>query len=185
LIKSEGDIPTIISNEQLLTTRKFSVHTDKLRFNDGMEISRDIVSHPGAVAIIAEDEFGDWLMIKQYRHSTGRILLEIPAGTKEAGEPADLTAARELREETGYSAKSLTRIGGAWMAPGWCTEYIDFFIASQLEHSPLAQDFGERIGDPIRMKPAAIEELILSGRMEDAKTILAFTYYKMFVSSSQ
>ena len=145
MIKSEGDIPTIISNEQLLTTRKFSVHTDKLRFKDGMEISRDIVSHPGAVAIIAEDEFGDWLMIKQYRHSTGRILLEIPAGTREAGEPADLTAARELREETGYSAKSLTRIGGAWMAPGWCTELLHGYLATDLRPSRLAPDEDENI----------------------------------------
>jgi len=185
LIESTDDTPVISSSEHLLTTRKFSVYTDKLRFSDGMEVSRDIVAHPGAVAIIAEDEHGDWLLIKQYRHSTGRIFLEIPAGTREAGESAEITATRELREETGYSAKNLTRIGGAWMAPGWCTEYIDFYIASQLEYAPLDQDFGERISNPIRMKVTAIEELILSGELEDAKTILAFTYYKMFVSFSQ
>ncbi len=181
MIDSKDDTPLIVSTEQLLTRKKFSVRTDKLRFNDGTEISRDIVSHPGAVAVIAEDESGDWLLIKQYRHSTGRMLLEIPAGTREAGESAEITASRELREETGYSAKKLTRIGGAWMAPGWCTEYIDFFIASQLEYAPLPQDYGERIDDPVRMKPSTVEELILSAELQDAKTILAFTYYKMFV----
>ena len=185
MIESEDNLPDIIASQQLLTTTKFSVRTDKIRFKDGMEVSRDIVSHPGAVAIIAEDESGDWLLVEQYRHSTRRMLLEIPAGTREADEPSNVTAARELREETGYSARTLTRIGGAWMAPGWCTEYIDFFMATQLEYSPLAQDFGERIGVPIRMKPAAVEKLILSGEMEDAKTILAFTYYKMFRFFSQ
>ena len=185
MIESEDNLPDIITSQELLTTTKFSVHTDKIRFKDGMEISRDIVSHPGAVAIIAEDALGDWLLVEQYRHSTRRMLLEIPAGTRETDESSNVTADRELREETGYSAKTLTRIGGAWMAPGWCTEYIDFFMASELEYSPLAQDFGERIGDPIRMKPTVIEKLILSGEIEDAKTILAFTYYKLFGFFSQ
>ena len=90
---------------------------DTVRFPDGHEAERVVVRHPGAVALIAIDECGRWLLVRQYRHPTGKALLEIPAGTREPNERPESTAARELREETGYAAASIIHLGGARMAP--------------------------------------------------------------------
>ena len=105
------------------------------------------------------------------------MLTEIPAGTRENGESAITTAAREIREETGYSAGRLEHLGGTWMAPGWCTEWIDFFVATELTRAPLPQDFGERIQPPIHMSVEEIREQIRSGVIVDAKTIVAYSLY--------
>ena len=174
---TKDELPTTKSSHEKFRGGKFSVSVDQVSFQDGIEVTREVVHHPGAVAIICQDSDGRWILVRQYRHSVGQMLTEIPAGTRETGESAITTAAREIREETGYSAGRLEHLGGTWMAPGWCTEWIDFLLATELTHSPLPQDFGERIQPPIHMSVEEIREQIRSGVIVDAKTIVAYSLY--------
>ena len=167
--------PEILSSELVLESRPFNVTHDTIRFPDGTEAGRAVVQHPGAVAIVALDEQGRLLLLRQYRHPARRELLEIPAGTREPGEAPEVTAARELREETGFAAAHLERIGGAWMAPGYCTEYIDYFLATALRSDPLPQDDDEHLSPPVAMTFDEVLAAVDGGEIEDAKTVVAVT----------
>src|SRR5205814_4843468 len=110
-------------------SRVFDITETRVRFDDGVEVEHSVVRHPGAVAIVALDEQGRWLLVRQYRVPAERELLEIPAGTLEPGEEPLATAYRELREETGFAATTMEPLGRTFMAPGFCTEYIHYFLA--------------------------------------------------------
>ncbi|MCY4615762.1 MAG: NUDIX hydrolase, partial [Chloroflexi bacterium] len=94
-------------------------------------------------------------------------------------EEPDVTAHRELREETGYDADSLVRIGGAWMAPGFTSEYIHFYLATGLRESPLDTGDEEDLGAPIPCAREAIEAAVAAGEIEDAKTLVALQLYEL------
>ncbi len=176
---SEPEIPEVASSELIFENKIIRLDRDMVRFQDGHEAERVVVRHPGAVALIVMEADGRWLLIRQYRHPAGQPLLEIPAGTREDGEPPEETAAREVREETGYAAGSIVRLGGAWMAPGFVSEYIDFYLATDLEESPLPQDDDEYISPPERMTEAEVEAAIASGAISDAKTMVALTLLRL------
>ena len=114
-------------HEEILTTTniydgrviKLSLHD--VRLPDGSEAKRELVYHPGAVALVAVDADGKLLLVRQYRIAARRVMLEIPAGTLEAGEPPDVCAVRELQEETGYKPGHLHKLGGIFVAPGYTT----------------------------------------------------------------
>ncbi len=175
----EPEIPEVASSEVIFEHKIIRLDRDTIRFRDGHEAERLVVRHPGAVSMIVIDEEGRWLLVRQYRHPAGKPLLEIPAGTREPGEPPEVTAAREVREETGYAAGSLVHLGGAWMAPGVFGEYMEFYLATELEQSPLPQDDDEYIGAPERMTEAEVEAAIASGEISDAKTIAAMTLLRL------
>lgn len=169
----EPELPTVLSAERVLSTQPIDVDRDRIRFPDGHEAERIVVRHPGAVAIVPLDEQGRWLLVRQYRHPAARVLLEVPAGTREPGEEPERTAARELREETGFAAVELERIGGFYTAPGFCDEYIHLFLAQGLTADPLPQDHDEYIEGPIALLPAEVARAAAAGEIEDAKTLSA------------
>jgi ADP-ribose pyrophosphatase len=104
---------------------------------DGDEVARDILEHPGAVAVLALDEAGRVLLIRQYRHPVGRLLWEIPAGLRDvAGEPPHLTAERELIEEAGYRAAQWHALVDFFPSPGISTERVRVFLARGLSQVP-------------------------------------------------
>jgi ADP-ribose pyrophosphatase len=168
---------TLLGSEELARSSYLRITRDAVRFPDGTEASRTVVWHPGAVALVVQDDDGRWLLIEQYRHPAGRTLLEIPAGTREPGEPPEATAAREVREETGYAAERLEHLGGAWMAPGFTSEYIDFYLATGLRHDPLPQDHDEFIAPPRRLTVDEVRAAVAAGEVQDAKTMVALTLY--------
>ncbi len=170
--------PALITSEPLAEAGYLTFRRDTIRFPNGHEAERAVVGHPGAVAIVAIDGDGKWLLVSQYRHPAGRELLEIPAGTRDDHEAPLATAAREVREEIGYAAGSLVRIGGTYMVPGWGEEYIDFFLATDLTPSPLPQDDDEYLSEPIRLSLAEVYAAVDDGRIEDAKTVAALTLYQ-------
>jgi 8-oxo-dGDP phosphatase len=114
-----------------------TLRTDEVQMPDGDVAARDVVEHPGAVAVVALDDAGQVLMIRQYRHPVGRLLWEIPAGLRDVpGEPLHATAERELREETGYAAKTWHVLTDCLTSPGILTERLRVFLARDLAEVP-------------------------------------------------
>lgn len=167
----------VIESEVVHHGHVFDVARASIRLPDGAVVERSLVRHPGAVALVAVDEAGRWLLVRQYRIGVGEVLLEIPAGTRDAGEAPEVTAQRELREETGFAAASLELLGGTWMVPGYCDEYIHYFLATGLRADPLSQDFDEHLSEPIPMTYDEVLAAIEDGGIQDAKTVVAALLY--------
>jgi 8-oxo-dGTP pyrophosphatase MutT (NUDIX family) len=128
------------ATEPLLKHWLISVRSDKVQMPDKNYAERTVVSHPGAVAVLALDEASQVLMIRQYRHPVGYQLWEIPAGLRDIdGEPLLATAQRELREETGYQARDWHVLIDNFTSPGFSTERVRIFLARGLS---LAADTG-------------------------------------------
>ena len=174
---TEAPLPVLVRSEPLAAAGYIRLVRDTVRFANGHEVERAVVEHPGAVALVVLDEAGRWLLVRQYRHPARRNLLEIPAGTREAGEEPERTAAREVREETGFAAGRLERLGGAWMAPGFCQEYITFYLATDLRPDPLPQDHDEYIEAPEWLTLDEVYAAVRTGRIEDAKTMVALALF--------
>jgi ADP-ribose pyrophosphatase len=142
---------------------------------NGREIKREVVEHPGAVAIIPLLDRNSILLTRQYRMAAGRHLVEIPAGTLEPGESPVSCAKRELMEETGHAAGNIRKIFSCYLAPGYSTEKIHFFLASNLTPGRARQAEDEAITIiemGLRQGLRAIEK----GDIQDAKTICALYY---------
>jgi len=164
----------VVSHESVFRGRFLELYVDELESPDGTKHSREIVAHPGAVAIVPVHPNGDVLLVRQYRHAVRSDLWEIPAGKIEPGEDLLACAQRELREETGYVAANWTRLCVFYTSPGFSNERITLFHAAGLEQvgSPNDNEISERRALPI----AEIEGRILSSQITDAKTILAIAW---------
>ena len=128
----------LVASELLHRGRFLEFRVDTIERADGRRARRDVAVHPGAVAIVAVDPEGRVLLVRQYRHPAGQALLEIPAGTLDrdpssgATEDPDVAARRELEEETGYRARRWERLTDFWTAPGFATERIFLYLATDL-----------------------------------------------------
>lgn len=162
----------LLKSETLLKGRAFAIRRDHLRTPDGRETRFDIIEHGGSVVIVPLDDEGNLLLVRQYRHATGRDLLELPAGTLDEGEAPEVCAGRELREETGFAAGKLERIGDFFLAPGYSTEFMVVFLATALRHDPLEADADEflQVEKIPLAKALAMAE---RGKMPDAKSLAA------------
>jgi len=137
------DVPEqwpILASDTVARGRLVTVRTDKVRMPGGNLAERDVVLHPGAVAVLALDDAGQVLMIRQYRHPVNHLLWEIPAGLRDvAGEPLLVTAQRELLEEAGYRARDWRVLADYYSSPGFTTERLRIFLARDLELVPAAE----------------------------------------------
>jgi len=130
----------VVSSSELLRSRLVTVRTDKVLTPDHDRAERDVVLHPGAVAVLALDAADRILMIRQYRHPVGRLMWEIPAGLRDVpGEEPWVTASRELMEEAGYRAKEWRVLADYYSSPGYSTERLRVFLARELEPVPAAE----------------------------------------------
>lgn len=130
-----------------------------------------MVEHGASVAIVATPTAGEVILVRQYRHPAGTSLWEIPAGASEPGENPVDGARRELREETGYTAGRLRKIGSVWTTPGFCSEIMHFFHAEELVEGLPEADEDERI-EVGRFAQQTAWRLVADG-VADAKTALA------------
>ena len=128
------------------------------------------MEHPGAVAIIPVLPDGRILLVRQFRHPVGQVLLEIPAGKLDPGESPDACAARELEEETGYRAKSLERKASVFTGPGFTNEVIHLYLAHDLFKTAVNPDEDEFL-EVGAYTPEEIRRLVREGLICDAKTI--------------
>jgi ADP-ribose pyrophosphatase len=166
------DRSTVLNSRLVYTGRVFRVRSDRVRFPEGGISNLDIVEHGGAVVIVPRLDRDRLVMVRQYRYAAGTELLEFPAGTLEPGEAPEVCAQRELQEEIGYSAGTLEKLGGFFLAPGYSTEYLHIFLADGLAESRLPGDEDEQLVVETRTV-AEIEAAARSGEIEDAKTLAA------------
>jgi len=169
-----------LSSRLIYDGRAVRLRVDTVRMPSGRETTREIVEHGDCVAIIAIDDEDNVLLVNQFRKPVEKRLLEIPAGGIEPGEePADCVR-RELREETGFLPRRVERLGGFYSAPGYCTEYLHLYLATELVPSPLQAEDSESIR-LVRVRLSEVPGLITSGSICDAKSIaglLAFLEYR-------
>jgi ADP-ribose pyrophosphatase len=159
------------------------IRTDRVELQGGNIKQVEIVVHHGAVAIVPIDAEGNIWFVEQYRHPAEEILLEIPAGTLNPGEdPADC-ALRESREEIGMAPGELITLGAGYMAPGYSTEYLHFFLARDLSPSALDPDEDEELAiQKIHMQQAWRDAI--EGKIRDVKTIAGLALARDFLNRS-
>jgi len=162
----------IVQSEIVYRGRALSVRRDRVLLAGGLQSDMDVVVHAGAVTLVPIDEDGFLWFVRQYRHSAGAVLLELPAGTLEEGERPEHCAERECREEIGMAPARLEHIGECFLAPGYSTEYMHFYLATGLTASPLSPDSDEEITVE-RVRPGQVAALIAAGELRDAKSLAA------------
>jgi ADP-ribose pyrophosphatase len=161
----------VISRQLVFDGKLVKVHVDRVIEPSGHETTREIVEHPGAVCIVARPSPDRVILIRQYRHATGEVLLEIPAGGLHDSEDPREAAIRELEEETGYRALAAVEHARFWTAPGFVTEFMYLYEATGLTKTQINPDDDEVIEVEIVDKGEALR-MIENGQIRDAKTIL-------------
>jgi ADP-ribose pyrophosphatase len=174
-----------LSRKVVFQGRAVSLRVDTVRTPSGREATREIIEHADCIAVIALDGDENVLLVKQFRKPIERELLEIPAGGIDEGESPEDAVRREMREETGYLPQTVERLGGFYSAPGYATEYLYLYLATDLTPSQLFAEDTEGIS-VVRVSLDQIPELISSGEICDAKSIaglLAFLEYRKHTAS--
>ena len=165
-------MPEILSTECVYEGRVLKLRVDRVRAPGGQTVNWDVIEHPGSVSIVPIDADDQVLLVRQYRPAVAETLLEIPAGTLEPGESPEMSAHRELREEIGMRAEWLRAIGSYYLVPGYSSELMHAYVATDLSPAPLPQDEDE----DIVVESIPFAELVVRvsrGELRDAKTVAA------------
>lgn len=169
-----------LERKEIFTGNLISVHVDEVELPDGNTSTREIVKHPGAVAVIPLTEDGKIVMVKQYRKPLERTLIEIPAGKIEPNEAPEVTAIRELEEETGYTTEQLKYVTSFYTSPGFADEIIHLYFTDTILplEEKVAGDDDEFI-EIVELTLAEAEQCIKDNKIYDAKTAYAIMYIKL------
>ncbi len=179
-LKLKGKAKTL-SSERVFESRVFYVTRDEVKEPGGVTVSRDVIRHSGSVVVLAVDAKKNpkdpgILLIRQYRHAAGKLLLELPAGRLEAGEKAIAGARRELIEETGYRAKKWSKLVSYFASPGFLSEAMHILLAEDLTLGEAHPEEDEKI--ELHMTPLSeVLKMIYAGKIEDGKTLIGVQFY--------
>lgn len=168
-------IENTVKSEVKFEGKVIDLSVKEVTLPNGKIAYREVVNHPGGVAILAFKDEETILMIEQFRSPIERVLFEIPAGKLEKDEDIELCGRRELEEETGYKANTFTYLGKIVPSPGYTDEYIHLFKAENLVEGNIGGDDDEFI-NVFEYKIDEIKNMIKEGEIIDAKTICAFMY---------
>jgi ADP-ribose pyrophosphatase len=172
MLKSEKKL----ASQQIYHGRAVNVRVDTVEKAGGVKTTREVVEHSDSIAVVALDEQGNVLLVRQFRHAVDKFLLEIPAGGIDPGEEPLDSVRRELQEEIGYFPKKIDKLGGFYATPGYGTEYLHCFLATDLVPARLVAEDTEDI-ELVRVSPDEIVSLITSGGIRDAKSIAALLMF--------
>lgn len=172
-----------ISTDLLFEGKVISLRVEEVELPDGNRAKRELVNHPGAVAVIPIMDDGKLILVEQYRKALNRSIVEIPAGKIEPGEDIEVTALRELEEETGYGANRFDYLQSFATSPGFANEIIHIFVALGLYKidKPAAGDEDEFI-HMIECTIEEAEQMVLDERIYDAKTAFAILHAKKLLN---
>jgi len=165
-----------LSSRLIYSGRAVRLRIDTVQMPSGRETTREIVEHSDCVVVVALDADDNVLLVNQYRKAIEKELLEIPAGGIEPGEDPVAAVQREMREETGFLPRKIERLGGFYSTPGYCTEYLYLYLATDLKPSPLEAEDTESI-NVVWVPLKEILGLIASGKICDSKSIAGLLAY--------
>ena len=165
------ELPKIISSQKVFSGRVFNVTVDTVREGE-LTYQREVVHHHGSAVILPVFDDGTVALVRQYRHPAVRYLLEAPAGTLEERERPEDGAARELQEELGLVAGRMEKLSEFFVSPGFCEEKMWVFLATELTDGKQQLEEDEVL-DVVRLPMDEALEMISSGEIQDAKTIIA------------
>jgi len=165
-----------LATQQIYQGRAVNIRVDTVEKSDGRKTTREVVEHSDCIAVVALDKQGNVILVRQFRHAVDRFLLEIPAGGIDPGEEPIDSVRRELQEEIGYFPRKIEKLGGFYTTPGYGTEYLHCFVATDLVPGRLVAEDTEDI-DLVRVYPDEIPRLIASGEICDAKSIAALLMF--------
>lgn len=167
-----------LKRETIFQGRMISLYVDEVSLPNGKTSTREIVEHPGAVAVIAFTDDEKMIMVKQYRKALNRTLIEIPAGKLEKGEDPETTAKRELEEETGYTCETLKHLVSFYTSPGFADEILHIYLAEGLrKENKLEPDVDEFV-ELLELTYEEVKNGIENKEIMDAKTIYAYQYWE-------
>lgn len=165
--------PETVTTETIYRGKIFDVRRDTIREGEA-EYQRDVVVHPGSAVIVPVFADKTVALVRQYRHAAGKYLLEIPAGSLDPDESPETGAARELEEEIGVTAAKLEKIAEFYVSPGFLTEKMFLYLATELTETAQNLDEDEFV-EIERIPLETALEMVRDGRIEDAKTIVGIT----------
>ena len=160
----------MISTKKVFEGRALTLRVDTIDKPSGERITREIIEHSDCIAVVVLDDKDNVVLVRQYRRAAGKDLLEIPAGCVEPGEALEQCVKRELQEEIGYLPRNIKKLGGFYAAPGYCTEFMHIFMASDLKESRLVAEDTDEI-EVVRVPISKIPSLIDKGEICDAKSV--------------
>jgi ADP-ribose pyrophosphatase len=162
----------LLERRSVFEGRVVKLSVDRVRLPDGRLSELEMIRHPGAAAVVALDDGGHVLLVRQYRYATSGWLLEVPAGKLDGDESPEACAVREVEEETGFRPTELTSLGWVWTTPGFTDEKIWLFLARDLTPSRQALQTDEVLTVE-RVPLAQAVEMAASGELHDAKSVCA------------
>ncbi len=157
------------------------VRVDQVELENGRPAKREVVDHVDGVTVLPLDDQGNVYMVRQFRYPFGRTFLELPAGKLDPGEDALTGAVRELREETGLTADTLTYLGGYAVSPGFCTETLHIYLARGLHSGQASPDEDEFLAVE-RYPLDKLYKMVLAGEIADAKTAIGILQAQALLS---
>lgn len=166
----------LISSNCIYTGRLLTLREDTIQLPSGLIAKREIVEHHHAVVVLPVTDHGEIVLVQQFRRAAERVMLEVPAGLINPGESPLAAAHRELGEETGYHAAKMTPLFAGFPTPGFCTEYMHFFLATGLTMGHANPDEDEIVAT-LHMSISEIKEAIQNHGIVDVKTVAAFGWY--------
>jgi ADP-ribose pyrophosphatase len=169
----------LLHGQTLLEGGFLTVRRDTVALPDGSSATREYVVHPGAVAVVPVLDDGRVVMVRQFRYPLGQVLLEFPAGKIDSGEPPSVCARRELREETGYTARQWARACHIHNAAAYSTEGIEIWFATGLESGPQALDTGEFL-EVVALTEQELDSLAQAGQLTDVKTLIGLQWLRQW-----
>lgn len=173
--------PELMSRVRMFNGRVFDVERDQVRFEDGREVTLDLVRHRPSVVMIPMPSADEVILVRQYRHAISRWIWELPAGTTDPGEDLDTAARRECHEEVGLVPHTLTDIGTLFPTPGFCDEAMTFYVLEDLREAqggnPAVQDPDEQL-EPKTFRLEDVEAMVSKGEIDDMKTVCGLALLK-------
>jgi ADP-ribose pyrophosphatase len=167
-----------VTTKQIFKGKVIDLEVKEVELPNGKMSSREIVKHPGAVAVVPMTKEGNIVLVRQYRKALGKTIVEIPAGKLEKGENPLESAARELEEETGYKTKKLDFLLSFYTSPGFADELIYLYFTDELEKGTVNMDEDEFL-DLIEVSLEEAEKMVKDQTIHDAKTAYAILYMRM------
>jgi ADP-ribose pyrophosphatase len=161
----------VVKSDFFFRGKVFDLRVDEIKYDSGNTGIREVAVHPGGAVVAAQTDENRFLLVKQFRYPLQKYFFELPAGKLDKDEDPENCALRELKEETGYTAEKIIKLGAINTTPGFCTEELHIYFASGLKGGEHKHEEGEQGMEIFEYSLEDIENMIIKGDIVDAKTI--------------